>query len=203
MLKYFCEFMKQIILASASPRRKEILERVGLIFKVDPSNIKEDLNLDLEPLELAKYLSLQKAQDVAKRYKDAVIIGADTFVLLNGEILGKPKTKENAKKMLTELSGKCHLVITGFTIIDTKLNKVVTKSAETKVYFKKMSDKEIEDYVETNEPLDKAGAYAIQEKGGIFVEKIEGDFFNIVGLPLFSLIEELKEFGVFVLKFTP
>lgn len=188
--------MKTIILASASPRRKELLKKIGLEFKVDISRYREDATLELSPKKLAEFLSLQKAKDVAKRHKNAIIVSADTLVVLKNEILGKPRTAIEAKKMLGKLSGKTHLVITGFTIIDTKTNRTVTKSVETKVYFRKLTVKEIDDYVATKEPLDKAGAYGIQEKARAFVEKIEGDFFNVVGLPIKSLIRELKKFGI-------
>src|SRR3989344_5942048 len=190
--------MKNIVLASSSPRRKEILEKTGLSFIVDPSNFEENLDQDLEPKELVKELSLGKAKDVTKRHKNAIVIAADSVVLLNGKVLGKPHTKEKAESMLSELSGSIHSAITGFTIIDTDTGKTVSEAVETKIYFKKLTKEEIENYVETGEPLDKAGAYAIQGKGGMFVEKIEGDYYNIVGLPLANLVEKLKEFGVTV-----
>lgn len=187
--------MKRIILASASPRRKELLKKIGLKFTVDASKYKEDSILNMPPKKLANFLSLQKAKDVAKRYKNAIVIAADTLVVLGNEILGKPHTETGAKKMLMKLNGKVHLVITGFAIVDTDTNKTVTKSVETKVYFKQLTVKEIDNYVKTKEPLDKAGAYGIQEKASAFVEKIEGDFFNVVGLPLNALTCELKKFG--------
>lgn len=192
--------MKTIILASASPRRKEILKRAGLKFHVEVSDYEEDSTLDLEPSELAKYLSLQKAKDVTKNYKNAIIIAADTFVILEKETIGKPKNEADAKRILKKLSGKPHLIITGFTIIDTDTQKTVSKSVATTVYMKKMSEEEIDAYVGTKEPLDKAGAYGIQELGGIFIEKIEGDYFNIVGLPLFPIVKSLNEFGITALK---
>lgn len=188
--------MRKIILASASPRRKVLLKQIGLNFEVVVSNFEEKIEDNLKPVDLAKKFSLQKAKDVAKNYDDAIIIAADTFVVLGNEILGKPKNKELARKMLEKLSGKAHLVITGFTIIDTKSGKTVTKSVESKVFMKKLTKEEIDAYVNTGEPLDKAGAYAVQEKGGLFVEKIEGDFFNVVGLPIFTLMQGLKKFGV-------
>lgn len=190
--------MKQIILASASPRRKELLKKIGLKFTVDVSRYKESSTLKLSPKKLAEFLSLQKAKEVAKRHKNAIIIAADTLVVLGNEILGKPHTKKVAKKMLMKLNGKSHLVITGFTIIDCDTNKTITKSVETKVYFRQLTLKEIDNYVKTKEPLDKAGGYGIQEKAASFVEKIDGDFFNVVGLPLNALTYELKKFGVFV-----
>jgi septum formation protein len=188
--------MKTIVLASSSPRRKEILEKSGLSFMIDPSSFKEDMNQNLSPFELAKALSLGKAKDVAKRYKNAIVIGADSIVSLNGKALGKPFTKQKAIQMLSEISGSIHSAITGYSIIDTDTRKLVSEAVETKIYFSELSKKEIENYVDTGEPLNKAGAYAIQGKGAMFVKKIEGDYYNIMGLPLSTIVEKLKEFGV-------
>jgi septum formation protein len=126
----------------------------------------------------------------------AIIIAADTFVVKDSEIIGKPQDKADAKRILRSLSGRMHQVITGFTIIDSLSGKTITESAETLVYFKKLSNKEIEKYVKTGEPLDKAGAYGIQEKGGIFIERVEGEWSNIVGLPICLLYETLRKFGI-------
>ncbi len=186
--------MKTIILASSSPRRKEILEKTGLPFIIDPSNSDEDMTQNLEPKDLAKALSLAKAKDVAKRHKNAIVIGADSIITLNGKVLGKPHTEERAIEMLTELSGSIHSAITGYTIIDTDSGKIVSDAVETKIYFRKLTQDEIKNYVATGKPLDKAGAYAIQGKGALFVEKIEGDYYNIMGLPLSAVVEKLKEF---------
>lgn len=191
--------MKTIILASASPRRKELLKRIGLKFKVDPSNYEENISSELEPHELAKSLSLEKAKLVAKKHMNALVIAADTFIVFEGKILGKPRTETEAKEMLETISGRQHSVITGFTIIDTENNKALSKAVETKVYIRKLSSNEIDAYVESKEPLDKAGAYAIQGLGSVIVEKIEGDCFNVIGLPLSALTESLKEFGVHIL----
>ncbi len=190
--------MPKIILASASPRRKELLGKLQIPFTIEASNYEEDNNLKLKPLELAKVLSSGKAETVAKKHKgeDVIIIGADTFVVLDNKILGKPHTPERAKEMIKEMSGRAHSVITGFTIIDAKSGKKVSKAVESKVYFRKLTDEEIDAYVRTGEPLDKAGAYAIQEAGSVLIEKTEGDYTNIVGLSVPSLIEELKKFGV-------
>lgn len=191
--------MQQIILASASPRRKKLLEQMGLRFKVVVSDYEEIEDEKIDPHLLAKRLSLGKAKAVAKKHKNAIIIAADTFVSFRGKIMSKPVTKKVAKDMLRLLSGKSHTILTGFTILDSKTGKVVTKSVESKAYMKKLTEKEIAAYVATGEPLDKAGAYGIQERGALFVEKIEGDYFNIVGLPIFSLAQELKKFGVEVM----
>jgi septum formation protein len=187
---------RTIILASSSPRRKELLEKIGISFTVDPSDYPEDLNSDLSPEELAKSISRGKAQAVAKKYKDAIIIAADTFGILNGKILGKPHTPSEAEAMLQLISGKSHRVITGLTVIDSARQKSVTRTIETQVYIKKLSPEQISHYVKTGEPLDKAGAYAIQGLGSIIVEKIAGDYYNVVGLPLCALAESLKEFGL-------
>lgn len=192
--------MKTIILASASPRRKELLEKLGLKFKVEPSNSEEHVRYELAPHELAKALSLEKAKAIAQRYKDVIIIAADTLIVFEGRILGKPHTGTEAKEILKTLNGKPHSVITAFTIVDTEANKTISRSVETKVYLRKLSSDEIDAYVKSKEPLDKAGAYAIQGLGSMIVEKIEGDYFNVVGLPLSALAESLKELGISILR---
>ncbi len=168
-------------------------------FEVEPSDYEEEIAAGLAPHELAKRLSLEKAKRVANRHKKALVIAADTFGVFQCQILGKPKTEAEARQMLEMLSGQAHLVITGFTIIDTETGKTVSGSVETKVYFRKLTPVEIEAYVKSGEPMDKAGAYAIQGMGAVIVEKIEGDYFNVIGLPLSALAESLKEFGVNVL----
>ncbi len=192
--------MKKIILASASPRRKELLEKIGLKFEVHPSNHQEDTNSCLKPHELAKSISRQKALAVASHHENAIIIAADTFIVFRGKIMGKPHTEAEARQMLAKLSGKSHSVITGFTIMDTDENKILSKSVETSVCLKKLTTEEIDAYVKSKEPLDKAGAYAIQGLGAVIIEKIEGDYFNVIGLPLCDLTESLKEFGVNILS---
>jgi septum formation protein len=191
--------MKKIILASASPRRKEILGLTGLPFTVDPGEYEEDRESPMEPHRLARHLSVQKAKAVSGKYRDALIIAADTFILDRGKILGKPHTPEEAGRMLKMLGGRSHSVVTGYTILDTASGREITRSVETKVWFKKMTVEEIDAYVQTKEPLDKAGAYAIQGLGAVIVKKIEGDYLNVVGLPLFDLVESLKKFGIRVL----
>lgn len=188
--------MKQIILASSSPRRKALLQQIGLKFKVDAGNIEEKLNPRLKPRGNAEQLSLLKAKAVATKYSDAMIIAADTLVILDEEIIGKPKDEKDVRRILHKLSGRAHVVVTGFTITDTVTKKTVTKSVETNVYFKRLSEKEIDGYLDTGEPFNKAGAYGMQDKGGIFIAKVEGEWSNVVGLPLCALYEELKKFGV-------
>ena len=189
---------KRIILASASPRRREILEKTGLKFKVDASDYEEDLDLDLPPRTLARYLSQEKARAIAGKYKNAIIIAADTFIVFKRNIFGKPHTEREAKRMLKTLNGRRHSVITGFTILNTGDHRRLSRSVETKVYFKRMMMKEIGAYVKTGEPLDKAGGYAIQGLGAMIVKRIEGDYYNVMGLPLNALMEGLKRFGVYI-----
>ncbi|MBI4849000.1 MAG: septum formation inhibitor Maf [Nitrospirae bacterium] len=190
------EARRKIVLASASPRRKEILKLTGLKFSVRASDYEEDLDLLFKPRELARHLSRKKAEAVANKYSNAIIIAADTFIVFKNKLLGKPHTEKEAGKMLRRLNGKAHSVITGFTIMDTGSDKILSRSVETKVYFKKLSAEDIRIYVKSKEPLDKAGAYAIQGRGSVFIEKIEGDFFNVMGLPLSALTGGLKKFGV-------
>ena len=191
--------MKKIVLASASPRRKELLEKIGLEFSVEPSDYEEDISPGMEPHKLARTLSLEKARLVAEKYNNALVIAADTFIIVDDQILGKPLTVTEARRMLETINGRQHSVITGFTIVDTSEGRAITRSLETKVYIRKLTSKEIDSYVESREPLDKAGAYAIQGLGSVIVEKIEGDYFNVIGLPLSALTESLKEFGVYIL----
>jgi septum formation protein len=136
---------------------------------------------------------------VARKHKNAIVIAADTFIVFRGKIMGKPGTEAEARKMLMILRGKSHSVITGFTILDTEENKALTKSVETVIHIKNLTPEEIDVYVKSKEPLDKAGAYAIQGLGSVIVERIEGDYFNVMGLPLSALAESLKEFGIHIL----
>jgi len=191
--------MKKIILASASPRRKELLEKIGLGFEVEPGDYAEEVRSDLKPHELAKAISRGKALAVASKHQNAIIIAADTFVVCGDKIMGKPRTEAEAKVMLRAISGRAHSVITGFTILDAGENKILSQAVETIVHVKQLSSKEIDAYVRSGEPIGKAGAYEIQGLGSVIIEKIEGDYFNVVGLPLSSLAESLKKFGVHIL----
>ncbi len=191
---------RKIILASSSQRRKELLKITGLKFRVAASDYDEDMDLGLKPRQLARFISHKKAAAAATKYKDAIVIAADTFIVFGGKLLGKPKNTAVAGSMLKALNGKTHSVITGFTIIDTGNNKKLSRSVETKVFFRKLTTKEIESYIRTKEPLGKAGAYAIQGLGAFLIKKIEGDYFNVIGLPLSALIEGLKKFGIYIKK---
>ncbi len=178
--------MAEIILASASPRRRELMAKVAAVDEVIPAGAKPDA--------VVMSLAVQKAQAVADENPDAIVIGADTVVVLDGEILGKPKSEDNAVELLTALSGRSHTVYTGVAIIHGE--KVKNFCEATEVEFYDLSAKEITDYVATKEPLDKAGAYGIQGKGSVLVKKIDGDYFNVVGLPVAKLYRELRDFNV-------
>jgi septum formation protein len=191
--------MKKIVLASASPRRKELLEQIGLRCEAEPTDFDEEMASPSDPHEMAKELSLGKARAAAQKHRNAIIIAADTVVILRDKVMGKPHTNAQAREMLRALNGRTHSVVTGFTIMDAETGKVVSRSVETKVYMKKLTLGEIDAYVRTKEPLDKAGGYAIQGRGAVLVDRIEGDYSNVVGLPLSALAETLSEFGVRVL----
>ncbi|OPY21062.1 MAG: Maf-like protein [Methanomethylovorans sp. PtaU1.Bin093] len=192
--------MRQIILASASPRRKELLRQLmGDNFKVVESPYHEKLQQGMNPLEFVIHNSREKAKEVASVTDHGIVIGADTVVLCNGEILGKPHTEDKARETLKLISGKKVHVVTGLTVIDIDADRQTSVSETTDITIKKMSDAEIEAYVRTAEPIDKAGAFAIQGKGAIIVERIEGDYFNVVGLPLFKLNKVLLESGIDIL----
>ena len=187
----------EIILASASPRRKELMEVLGIPFSVCVSDADESTDENLPPYFIVEQLSLLKASDVAgkmrKAGKEALVIGADTIVVADDVILTKPKDKEDAKNMLLSLSGKWHSVLSGVTVMNTKTAKSETFYVETKVHFLALTEEEIDAYIATNEPMDKAGSYGIQGKGSVFIDKIEGDYFNVVGLPICRLARVLKE----------
>ena len=187
---------RTVVLASASPRRRELLSLTGLRFIVDPSDYEEDLLQALPPRKLARVLSQRKAESVAARHPHAIVIGADTFIVFEGSLMGKPRSKAEAVAMLRRLSGRTHLVITGFTILDVPGKRRRSQSVVTRVTFRHLTDREIAAYVRSGEPMDKAGAYAIQGRAALFVKKIAGDYFNVIGLPLCALAERLRDFGV-------
>lgn len=190
--------MKKIILASASPRRRELLEQGGIPFTVIPSQAEENITTT-NPVLAVEELSYLKCSDVyEKSVEDVVVIGADTVVVSDGKILGKPSSKEEAIEMLQGLQGRTHEVYTGVTIMtrEGKENTKKTFHEKTKVVFYPMSDEEIRSYVNTKEPMDKAGAYGIQGKSAIFIKEINGDYNNVVGLPLARLYQELKNTGI-------
>ncbi len=185
---------KKIYLASTSPRRKELLKQIGLEFEIIASDYEEDMTLDLKPVELAKFLSKGKSEAAVKNIKSGLIISADTFITFDNKVLGKPKDEVDAKNILQNIGGQVVEVVTGFTVIDAKTKKQISKAVVTNVFIKKLSLKEIDNYIKTGESMDKAGAFGIQGIGALIIEKIEGDYNNIVGLPLFALGEVLREF---------
>ena len=183
--------MKNIILASTSPRRRELLTLAGVKFEVLALNVDESVPEGTSPEDAVEMTARKKAMAIAERHGRSIVIGADTVVVCDGKILGKPKSKKEAVEMLKMLSGREHLVMTGVCIAhggETEIYHVVTK-----VKFYELSNKDINDYVNTGEPMDKAGAYGIQGRGCVLVESIEGDYFNIVGLPISSLCRKLKK----------
>ena len=184
--------MSRIILASKSPRRKELLSLLNLQFDTVPADIDEQINPDNDLVKEIEKLSYQKANHIFKDNKDALIIGSDTIVKINNKVLGKPKTCEDAKHMLETLSDNTHEVITGVTILVD--DKVETFSQIAKVTFFPLTDEEIDEYIKTNEPMDKAGAYAIQGIGAKFIKSIDGDFYTIMGLPIGELYHRLKKY---------
>ncbi|SES80432.1 septum formation protein [Methanococcoides vulcani] len=194
--------MRRIVLASASPRRKELLKQlIGDNFEVCVSSYDESPQAGMDATELVVHHSLSKARDVAGKFDSGIIISADTIVLCDDKVLGKPHSPEKARKMLDSISGKVVQAITGMTVLDIDSGEDVSISEITDVNMKKMSGEEIASYVRSGEPLDKAGAFAIQGKGAILVESIRGDFFNVVGLPLFKLGSILDDMGVHVFDF--
>ncbi len=194
--------MKKIILASASPRRKELLQMlIGDNFDIATSSYEEDNTLKLSPKDLVLHHSLEKGRDVAKRVEEGIVVSADEIIVFNGKILGKPHTEEKAREMLNKISGNIIEVITGIAVIDVENKKELQDFELTKVKMKKMTEREIEDYIKSGEPLDKAGAFGIQGKASVFVEKIEGCYFNVVGLPLFKLNNLLSQLGISIFDY--
>ena len=192
---------KRIILASTSPRRHELAKAMGLDFEIVPSNFKEDMSLKLKPEELVVELAFGKANDVAKKLSEGLVIGIDTIVVDKNKVLGKPKSEKEAFEMLKSYSGKSHRVLSGVTIIDCKTKKSIKDYEKTKVYFKKLSDKEINSYIKTGEAMDKAGAYGIQDLSSIFIKKIEGCYFNVMGFPIYLIYKNLQKLNVDIFEY--
>ena len=193
----------RLVLASQSPRRLELLKFLGLQFDVVPSRIDENSDLK-DPAEFVKTLAVEKATDVVDQLKSAhaghsLVLGADTIVVLNNEILGKPTSREDAYQMLMRMSGRCHRVFTGVTLIDNESGNVETRHEMSSVYFRSLDPAEVRCYVKTNEPMDKAGSYALQGTASAFVEKIEGCYTNIIGLPIPLTVKMLRAVGYPVL----
>jgi septum formation protein len=184
-----------IVLASASPRRSELLESAGIAFRVAPADICEDPLPDEDPVDHVLRLAEGKARAAAERTEGRFFLGADTIVLCDGEIMGKPKDHDDAVRMLKKLSGVPHEVVTGFSIFDKERKGAVREAVRTKVFFKQLRDEEILDYIATGCPFDKAGGYAIQGGAAHMVRKIDGSYTNVVGLPLCEVVDALRVVG--------
>ena len=181
-----------IILASASPRRKQLLSTIISDFDIVTSNVDEAQSLTIKPKDFAEHLAVKKALNVFHTHQNDIVIGSDTVIIFNEKIYGKPTDKDDAKTMLQEFSGKTHFVITGVCIASA--DKTISFSSVNEVEFYPLSDKEIDSYLESDEYKDKAGSYAIQGKGALFIKKIKGDYNSIVGLPVSQLYRILKEY---------
>jgi septum formation protein len=186
----------RIILASNSPRRLMLLRQIGIEPAVIPSHVPEDLREGESPEDAALRLAVAKASEVVRNFQEGLVIGADTIVVIDGRQLGKPRDEDDARAMLRLLSGRTHTVITGLAVIDAKSSAVKSTLVRTKVRFKPLTDEDIEAYIATGDPMDKAGAYGIQGRAAAFIEGIEGCYSNVVGLPLSELMDILKTLGV-------
>ena len=174
----------KIILASASPRRADLLRTIGVEFEVAPSQVQERPLVDEAPPDYITRIARAKVIAVARKRESGLVIGADTIVVLDGNVLGKPRDEEDAEQMLRQLSGRWHAVMTGVALYDVSTRREVADYDKTLVRFAQLTDKEIEWYSRSGEPMDKAGAYAIQGLGSLFIEEIAGNYFNVVGLPI-------------------
>ena len=186
----------RLVLASSSPRRRQLLAMVGAVFEVDPPATEEVVPPGLGPADVAVRLAAAKADEVASRHADALVIGADTVVAVDGDILGKPRDEEDARRMLRRLVGRAHEVWTGLALVHAAAGRRVQAAERTRVYFRAVDEAALERYVATGEGWDKAGAYAAQGMGALLVERVEGCFFNVVGLPLARLAALMEGFGV-------
>lgn len=184
-------YQRKIILASKSPRRRELLVQAGLSFEIIPSTFDEDSVIIKEPAGYAMYLAENKAQDIARQYPQCVVVGADTIVIIDDKVLNKPKDTAHAREMLSKLAGKTHQVITGFSIVCEAERLKYTSFCQTDVVFKALSQAEMEWYIHTDEPYDKAGGYAIQGLGSFMIEKVGGSYTNVVGLPVCEVLDYL------------
>ena len=191
--------MSKIILASASPRRRELLERIGVTdFEVRAPEVDENFPEGLSPEETVQFISRAKAEAAREQWGlEPIIITADTMVFLDDRRLGKPRSEADALEMLTALQGRRHTVCTGVTV--SQGEKILTEAESTGVIFRPAEKRELLSYIATGEPMDKAGAYGVQGKGALLVERLEGDFFNVMGLPVLRLSRMLSEFGVWLL----
>ncbi|NGQ94312.1 septum formation inhibitor Maf [Brevibacillus sp. SYP-B805] len=188
-----------IILASSSPRRRELLQAIGMPFTVMTSDVDEETSPGLSPAEIVESLALRKARAVAGKEKEGLVLGADTIVVLDGRVLGKPKDEEDAFRTLQALQGREHTVYSGVALVDAATGREEVAHCSTLVRIRPLAEREIRAYIATGEPMDKAGSYAIQGLGATIVEGIEGDYFTVVGLPLHLTAALLSRFGVHLL----
>jgi septum formation protein len=186
--------MPPLILASRSPRRKQLLRQIGLSFRVIPSTIAERIRRGESPGSNARRIALEKAQDVASRIKKGIVIGADTIVVMDHHVLGKPRSARDARRMLRLLSGRSHTVYTGFALVDAQTGRTRIGVESTKVRFRALSTSEIDQYVSSGSPMDKAGAYGIQDDfGAVFVQRVTGCYYTVVGFPLSRFYSEWQD----------
>jgi septum formation protein len=195
---------KKLILASSSPRRQELIGTLGISFEIRVSDVNEDTESGMSPSEIVEHLSARKAGTVYEMYKaeqreDGIVIGSDTIVVLGEQVLGKPRDRQDAARMLNALQGNVHHVYSGIACMDLHTGRKLLAHRVTAVYMKALTSMQIQRYIDTDEPLDKAGSYAIQGIGATIIERIEGDYFNVVGLPMCLLSEMLGQLDVAVL----
>ncbi|MBM4270688.1 MAG: septum formation inhibitor Maf [Deltaproteobacteria bacterium] len=186
---------ERFILASASPRRVELLTLLGLPFEIVPSDVEEAFLPGETPRKHVLRLSEEKARRISERYPEAWVMGADTIVIINGEVLGKPRTSAEAKDMLAKLSGQVHRVFTGFAVMRMRGDFIVSDAVESSVLFREIPEDEMVWYIRSEEPYDKAGAYAVQGMGAFFIKEIRGSYTNVMGLPLCEVVDVLKRIG--------
>ncbi len=186
---------RRLVLASASPRRQELLEMLGIDLIIDPSGIDESCRPGESPREHALRLSLEKARDVSARHPGMWVLGADTIVVVDTEVLGKPQDQEDARRMLTKLSGREHTVITGFALVCRRAAVEYSEAVESRVTFNRLDEDDLKWYIGTGEPYDKAGAYAVQGRAAAFIKEVCGSHTNVIGLPLSEVVDALRRTG--------
>ncbi len=182
----------ELVLASASPRRQQLLHQIGLSFTVSPSSFEETDRSLGSPSELALHNAIGKARQVASETGSGLVLGADTVVVWQGQVLGKPRNRADARQMLQMLSGQWHQVITGLALVQAPQGHEMQEAVSTRVHMRELTSRDIEHYLDSDEPYDKAGAYGIQGLAGQFIDRIDGCYFNVVGLPLSKVVEMLR-----------
>ncbi len=189
----------RLVLASASPRRKMLLEQIGLSFVVEPSDVSEDVAGLTDPVQICRRLASDKARAVGSRIGQGLVLGADTIVVLGNQILGKPSDRQEAIEMLSSLAGRAHQVFTGLAVVDASSGAETVDHEVTDVWMRELTRRQVEAYVDSGEPMDKAGSYAVQGLGSVLVERIEGCYYNVVGLPVPKLVRMLETLGISIL----